>query len=86
MYYHSRHHLIILVLLRALRLTLQVWLDAYPEDFRDPPKFTCLQQLREFTRANLPDSDLNIKVGYKLEKMRKEEETKGESSSLKKKK
>ncbi|XP_047472834.1 ral guanine nucleotide dissociation stimulator-like isoform X2 [Penaeus chinensis] len=62
---------------KALRLTLQVWLDAYPEDFRDPPKFTCLQQLREFTRANLPDSDLNIKVGYKLEKMRKEEETKG---------
>ncbi|XP_066986341.1 ral guanine nucleotide dissociation stimulator-like 1 isoform X3 [Macrobrachium rosenbergii] len=62
---------------KALRLTLQVWLDAYPEDFRDPPMFSCLQQLREFTRVHLPGSDLHIKVGYKLEKMRREEDIKG---------
>lgn len=62
---------------RALRLTLQVWLDAYPEDFRDPPDFPGLQQLRTFTQTHLPDSDLHIKVGYKLDKMKKEEEVKG---------
>nr|XP_053641691.1 ral guanine nucleotide dissociation stimulator-like 1 isoform X2 [Cherax quadricarinatus] len=61
---------------KALRLTLQVWLDAYPEDFRDPPSFACLQQLWEFTKTYLPDTDLNIKVGYKLEKMRREEDLK----------
>ncbi|KAK4292309.1 hypothetical protein Pmani_034906 [Petrolisthes manimaculis] len=62
---------------KALRLTLQVWLDAYPEDFRDPPDFPGMQQLRAFTQTHLPDSDLHIKVGYKLDKMKKEEEVKG---------
>ncbi|XP_071545611.1 ral guanine nucleotide dissociation stimulator-like 1 isoform X2 [Panulirus ornatus] len=62
---------------KALRLTLQVWLDGYPEDFRVPPAFACLHQLWEFTKTHLPDSDLHIKVGYKLEKMKREEEMKG---------
>ncbi|KAG0712339.1 Ral guanine nucleotide dissociation stimulator-like 1 [Chionoecetes opilio] len=58
--------------MKALRLTLQVWLDGYTEDFRDPPAFPCLQQLKAFTADHLPDSDLHIKVAYKLDKMRRE--------------
>lgn len=63
--------------MKALRLTLQVWLDGYPEDFRDPPDFPCLQQLKDFTSENLPDSDLHIKVSHKLEKMKREHDIKG---------
>ncbi|XP_050731356.1 ral guanine nucleotide dissociation stimulator-like isoform X3 [Eriocheir sinensis] len=58
--------------MKALRLTLQVWLDGYTEDFRDPPDFPCLVQLKKFTQENLPDSDLHIKVAYKLDKMKRE--------------
>ena len=56
---------------------MQVWLDTYPEDFRDPPQFPALHQLLEFARNNLPESDLCIKVNYKLEKMKRDEDAKG---------
>ncbi|XP_076041612.1 ral guanine nucleotide dissociation stimulator-like isoform X2 [Oratosquilla oratoria] len=62
---------------KALRLTLQVWLDTYPDDFRDPPMFPALHQLLDFAKSHLPDSDLLIKIGYKLDRMKKEEELKG---------
>lgn len=63
--------------MKALRVTLQVWLDAYPEDFREPPSFPSMNQMLEFCKARLPDSDLSIKITYKMDKMKKEEEVKG---------
>ncbi|MCL4145778.1 UNVERIFIED_CONTAM: hypothetical protein GTU68_014490, partial [Idotea baltica] len=61
---------------RAIRLTLQVWLDTYIEDFKDPPLFSALHQIQDFAKEHLPDSDLLIKVNYKLSKMKQEEEIK----------
>lgn len=66
---------------RALRLTLQVWLDTYPEDFHQPPHYTELQQLQQFTAQHLKDSDLDVKVNYKLERMQREDKEKGERLS-----
>uniref|UniRef100_A0A2P2I5J4 Ral guanine nucleotide dissociation stimulator-like n=1 Tax=Hirondellea gigas TaxID=1518452 RepID=A0A2P2I5J4_9CRUS len=54
---------------KSLRLTLQVWLDTFPEDFNTPPLYSCLQLLRQFTGENIKGSDLDVKVQYKLNKM-----------------
>lgn len=35
-------------------------------------------QLKSFTQEHLPDSDLHIKVAYKLDKMKREHDIKGE--------
>jgi len=54
---------------KALRLTLQVWLDQYPGDWDRPPTFDLLSKLRDFTKLRLPGSDLDLKVNHRLEKM-----------------
>ncbi|XP_047741257.1 ral guanine nucleotide dissociation stimulator isoform X2 [Hyalella azteca] len=59
---------------KALRLTLQVWLDMYPEDFNSPPDYACLRKLKLFTEQHLRDSDLHVKAQYKLEKMIREQQ------------
>ena len=64
--------------LRALRQTLQVWLDTYTDDFRTPPHYSALQQLKQFTSEHLKGSDLDVKVHYKLEKIVQEQQEKGE--------
>ncbi|KAF2352765.1 Ras guanine-nucleotide exchange factors catalytic domain [Trinorchestia longiramus] len=66
---------------KALRLTLQVWLDTYPEDFNDPPSYTCLHQLKTFTEEHLKGSDLDVKAQYKLDKMMREEQERESSLS-----
>ncbi|XP_037976986.2 ral guanine nucleotide dissociation stimulator-like 1 isoform X3 [Plutella xylostella] len=45
---------------------LHVWLDTYPEDFRQPPRHPALQQLLSFTQLRLPGSELHSKVLHKL--------------------
>ena len=66
------------IALRALRLTLQVWLDTYPGDFNCPPLYSGLQQLKQFSSEHLKGSDLDVKVHYKHEKMEREEKERGE--------
>ncbi|KAB7495696.1 Ral guanine nucleotide dissociation stimulator-like 1 [Armadillidium nasatum] len=61
---------------KAIRLTLQVWLDTYIDDFRDPPLFSSLSQIQEFAKVYLPDSDLSIKINHKMNKLKKEDEAK----------
>ncbi|XP_050530881.1 ral guanine nucleotide dissociation stimulator isoform X2 [Daktulosphaira vitifoliae] len=51
---------------------LHVWLDSYPEDFRDPPLHTCLRCLRSFTFLYLPKTELHIKATYRLDRYLKE--------------
>ncbi|XP_026817312.1 ral guanine nucleotide dissociation stimulator-like 1 isoform X3 [Rhopalosiphum maidis] len=51
---------------------LHVWLDSYPEDFRDPPLHTCLRCLHSFTFTYLPKTELHIKATYRLERFLKE--------------
>ena len=58
---------------RTIKSVITVWIDTYPEDFRDPPSYKCLVQLETFTHIHLPDSDLNIRVKHKMDKFRKED-------------
>lgn len=46
---------------------LHVWLDTYPEDFRQPPRHPALQQLLSFTQLRLPGSELHSKVMHTLD-------------------
>ena len=50
---------------KTLRLALHVWLDQFPEDFRDPPNYPCLSQLEEFCHRIMPGSELDEKVMIK---------------------
>ena len=68
---------------RAIRLTLQVWMDTYIEDFKDPPLFSTLHQVLDFAKEYLPGSDLLIKVKYKIDKLKKAEELKSKSILIK---
>ena len=49
---------------KTLRLALHVWLDQYPEDFKEPPNYPCLNQLEAFTQRIMPGSELDEKVGW----------------------
>ncbi|XP_052758571.1 ral guanine nucleotide dissociation stimulator isoform X4 [Galleria mellonella] len=51
---------------KTLVACLHVWLDTYPEDFRQPPHHPALQQLLAFTQLHLPGSELHLKVLQKL--------------------
>jgi len=57
---------------RTVISALHVWLDSYPEDFRDPPLYTCLRCLHYFTFTYLPKTELHIKTTYKLNNILKE--------------
>lgn len=59
---------------RSLKMVLIVWLDMYPEDFRDPPVYPALSLLEKFARENLPESDLMQKVCEKKCLFLKQEE------------
>ncbi|CAH0726089.1 unnamed protein product, partial [Brenthis ino] len=51
---------------KTLVACLHVWLDTYPDDFRQPPHHPALQQLLAFTQLHLPGSELHSKVLQKL--------------------
>ncbi|CAH2104320.1 unnamed protein product [Euphydryas editha] len=51
---------------KTLVACLHVWLDTYPEDFRQPPHHPALQQLLAFTQLHLPGSELHSKALQKL--------------------
>ena len=49
-------------------LALRVWLDSYPEDFREPLVHSNLHELINFTQQYLPGSELEAKVKHKLDR------------------
>ena len=51
-------------------------MDTYIDDFRVPPLYSSLHQILDFAKEYLPDSDLLIKVNYKLDKLKREEDKK----------
>lgn len=57
---------------RTLISALHVWLDSYPEDFRDPPNHPCLAQLVDFCEEYLPATELEAKVRHRLERYSRE--------------
>nr|XP_023396739.1 ral guanine nucleotide dissociation stimulator-like [Loxodonta africana] len=42
----------------AISFILKTWMDEYPEDFDQPPHFSCLKLLVEYVQVNMPGSDL----------------------------
>lgn len=67
-------------LFRTLVLALHVWLDSYPEDFRDPPRHPTLHQLLYFAQQYLPESELEVKVRHRLERFNREDQLLGKIS------
>lgn len=59
---------------RTLRSTLHVWLDAFPEDFRDPPDYQLLNQFLDFCERQAKDTELHFKVKHRMERLIKNPE------------
>lgn len=59
-------------------LALHVWLDSFPEDFRDPPHHPVLQQLLMFCKQHLPDSELHVKVRFRFDRFHRDDQMMGE--------
>ena len=57
---------------RTLRQALHVWLDQFPEDFKEPPNFPCLSHLESFCKKVMAGSELDSKVQRKGKILRKE--------------
>ncbi|KAL1124033.1 hypothetical protein AAG570_001803, partial [Ranatra chinensis] len=52
---------------KAVCSVLHVWLEGYPEDWSQPPLHPTLHQLLLFTQQHMPNSELHIKLKYKLQ-------------------
>lgn len=59
--------------IRTIKSVLSVWLDSYPEDFRDPPSYPCLHTLERFSKQHISESDLSVRARHKIEKFKKED-------------
>nr|KAG5693399.1 hypothetical protein BaRGS_009872 [Batillaria attramentaria] len=58
---------------RTLKCVLSVWLDTYPEDFRESPDYPCLTLLESFARELIPDSDLATRAKQRISKYKEED-------------
>ncbi|KAJ8311804.1 hypothetical protein KUTeg_010641 [Tegillarca granosa] len=58
--------------MRTVKSVISVWLDTYPEDFREEPDYPCLHTLEQFSKLHIPDSDLMTRARHKIEKFRRE--------------
>lgn len=58
---------------RTLISALHVWLDRYPEDFKEPPNHPALSQLLHFCEEFLPVTELEAKVRHRLERYNREQ-------------
>ncbi|GJQ79860.1 Rgl, partial [Trypoxylus dichotomus] len=51
---------------------LHVWLDSYPEDFKESPNHPALLQLVHFCEEYLPATELEAKVRHRLDRYSRE--------------
>lgn len=56
-------------LLSALASILCAWLDQCPEDFQEPPEYTCLHRLLDYLYKALPGSEALRRAESLLEHM-----------------
>lgn len=54
---------------RSVVVAIRVWLDSYPDDFRDPPLHTTLQRLILFAQQHFPGSELHLKAKHKFQRL-----------------
>ncbi|XP_048775777.1 ral guanine nucleotide dissociation stimulator-like 1 isoform X4 [Ostrea edulis] len=57
---------------KTFKSVISVWMDTYPDDFRDHPDYTCLTTLESFSRQFIPESDLELRARHKIEKFQSE--------------
>lgn len=57
---------------RTFKSVISVWMDTYPDDFRDHPDYKCLKVLEAFSHQFIPDSDLELRARHKIEKFERE--------------
>ncbi|KAK9869539.1 hypothetical protein WA026_003295 [Henosepilachna vigintioctopunctata] len=57
---------------KTLVSALHVWLDSYPEDFRDPPHHPALRHLLSFCESRVPATELDAKVRHRLDRYARE--------------
>lgn len=57
---------------RTLISALHVWLDSYPDDFREPPIHPTLSQLLQFCEEHLPGTELEAKARHRLDRYSRE--------------
>ncbi|XP_062586095.1 ral guanine nucleotide dissociation stimulator-like 1 isoform X4 [Saccostrea cucullata] len=57
---------------KTFKNVISVWMDTYPDDFRDHPDYTCLTVLESFSHQFIPDSDLELRARHKIEKFQRE--------------
>lgn len=67
---------------KVLRSALHVWLDAFPEDFREPPDFCLLKQLAAFCEEQAKDTELHFKVKHRMERLINQPPPNDQSPSL----
>jgi ral guanine nucleotide dissociation stimulator-like 1 len=60
---------------KTMRIVMSVWLDGYPEDFRESPHYPSLKQLMKFAERHLEGGDLAHRVQHRIDKFTKEEES-----------
>ncbi|KFP72425.1 Ral guanine nucleotide dissociation stimulator-like 1, partial [Acanthisitta chloris] len=52
---------------------LRAWLEQCPEDFREPPDYTCLLKLLDYLKNNMPCSDMESKAQNLLKQFQSQE-------------
>lgn len=67
---------------KSIRSVVHVWLDSFPEDYREPPNYPCLHSLLDFARTKAKDTDLENRAKHKLEKYRKQEQLDGRGETV----
>ncbi len=53
-----------------------MWLDENLDDFKEPPKYPCLQCLLEFAEEKIADKELTQRVKLKIKQFQDEEHRK----------
>ncbi|CAG9767646.1 unnamed protein product [Ceutorhynchus assimilis] len=57
---------------KTLISALHVWLDSYPEDFKEPPNYSALGLLLNFAEDFLPNTELEAKVRHRIDRYSRE--------------
>jgi hypothetical protein len=61
----------------CIKTVMYMWLDAYPDDFRELPNFPCLRHIITFSNTHMKDSDLAKRAQQKIDTFVKEDEPQG---------
>ena len=55
-------------------MVLLMWLDLFPEDFREAPSYPTLQQLKNFATKYFPETDITQRAKNKMDTFKLDED------------